>query len=37
MKADYKNWVPKGMLVGLFSGFIVFLVLFVFFGYAISI
>ncbi len=32
MKADYKNWVPKGMLVGLFSGFFVFLVLFVLFG-----
>ena len=32
MKPDYKNWVPKGMVLGLFAGFIVFLALFLLFG-----
>lgn len=32
MKADYKNWVPKGMVWGLFAGFIVCLCLFIVLG-----
>ncbi len=32
MKADYKNWVPKGMVNGLIAGTVIALVLFVLFG-----
>ena len=32
MKADYKNWVPKGMVNGLIAGTIIVFVLFVLFG-----
>lgn len=32
MKPDYKNWVPKGMIVGLFAGAVICLVLFFLFG-----
>ncbi len=32
MKADYKNWVPKGMVNGLIAGTVIVFVLFVLFG-----
>ena len=32
MVADYKNWMPKGMVAGFFAGFALFLVLFIVFG-----
>lgn len=32
MKADYKNWVPKGMVLGLFAAFLSSLCLFIIFG-----
>lgn len=32
MKPDYKNWVPKGMIWGLFAGFVVCCILFIVFG-----
>ncbi len=32
MKADYKNWVPKGMVLGLAAGTVVACVLFILFG-----
>lgn len=32
MKADYKNWVPKGMCIGLWTGEIASFILFIVFG-----
>lgn len=32
MAVDYKNWVPKGMVLGFFSCFVVFFLLFIVFG-----
>ena len=34
MKADYKNWMPKGMVVGTFAGAFVSLVFFIVLGVA---
>ena len=32
MKPDYKNWIPKGMLVSLIAGTVLFLALLLVFG-----
>ena len=32
MKPDYKNWIPKGMLLSLIAGTVLFLALFPVFG-----
>ena len=34
MKADYKNWMPKGMIIGMACGAGVSLILYIIFGIA---